>query len=99
MGDIIKIHWKQRKKGDFFHMFKAGTSIGKNITEKTFIEIAEAGLSTVEIGNTEHDLNDLRRYADSSGVELYSMHLPYTPLAERSLAITDKQIQQKNMYL
>lgn len=78
-------------------MFKAGTTIGRNITEKTFIEIAEAGLSAVEIDGTGHDLNQFCHYANSAGVELYSMHLPYTPLNERSLAITDKQIQQKNI--
>lgn len=75
-------------------MYRIGFSVGRNIDEATLVRMAQSGLSTVELKGTDYDFKALKSSADRSGIELYSMHLPFKPYEERDISIADCDIRQ-----
>ena len=77
------------------------STCGKKYEDENFFEeCKKAGIDCVEVSLPweicgEFDLDDLRKKADTSGIELWSYHLPFCPFSENDISSTD---EEKRLY-
>ena len=76
-------------------VYRVGFSVGRNIDEVTLALMAQSGISAVELKGRDYDFKALKTSADQSGIELYSMHLPFKPLEEFDIAVANSDIREK----
>lgn len=73
------------------------TAFTGNIREETFRSYAEAGVPCMEISlagreSETIDWDATKRYAKEYGVEIHSLHLPFSPFPEVNIASLDRQL-------
>ena len=84
-------------------MLKIGLSTcGKNPDAAFFDSCAENGIACVEISPDNDkfdavDLEGIRRYADASGVELWSFHLPFCPFETNDISSRDEDLRKRSV--
>ena len=83
-------------------MFKIGLSTtGKEICQALFENYIKAGITEAEISmrmdSMENypstDYKAIKRMADSSGVNLWTFHLPFKPFAELDISSSDRKLR------
>ena len=85
-------------------MYKIGLSTtGEKLCEETIKEYAKSGIEFIEIsaGKKEIDLinyDDLKMWADTYGVKIWSFHLPFYPFDELDIS-NDKLADYTVKYL
>lgn len=84
-------------------MYKVAlSSCGKEINEALFEQYKQAGITAMEIAlkPEEYGIFDYARakeLADASGVELWSIHLPFYPFEELDISAVDQELRQRSV--
>lgn len=86
--------------------WKCGLSTNvKIITKETFDSYARAGIDCMEVscGHLNHDENTdykaLKKWANDSGTELWSYHIPFAPFEQINIATFDTDLRNKSIEL
>lgn len=84
-------------------MYKVAlSSCGKEINEALFEQYKQAGIAAMEIAlkPEEYDAFDyakVKELADASGVELWSVHLPFYPFETLDISAVDPELRQRSV--
>jgi len=81
-------------------MYKIGLSTnGKTVNENLFIQYKKSGITVMEIAMTKEEFDEidfslLKKWSDSHGVELWSLHLPFRPEHEVNIASLEEETRK-----
>ena len=86
--------------------WKCGLSTNvKIITKETFDLYARAGIDCMEVScghldyDKDMDYKALKKWANDSGVELWSYHIPFAPFEQINIATFDTELRKKSVEL
>ncbi len=72
------------------------------ICEKDFETAKKGGVDCIELTHGmiwQPDLKKYRKFADNTGIDLWSFHTPYGPFEENDIASLDKDLREKTIAL